>query len=141
MSVNSRSSQAKLDEQGFESVKSDIQTLCRAVGTASVITSAQASVLAGAAGVARVYGTSRVTTTGSSGANYHLVTVKRNNTDGPEGLGIDTRATEATGYTVQYFGSFPVAFGDRLDISIATTGAPTALVAADWTIIATVTDS
>lgn len=136
MSVNNRSTQAKFDDDGFELVKSDIQALCRAVGTSSVITSGQASVLAGANGTAKVYATSRVTTTGSTGANYHIITVKRNNTDGPDALGVDTRATEVAGYTVLFFGTFPVAFGDRLDIVVATTGAPTALVAADWTLIA-----
>lgn len=138
MSVNIRSARAEFDKAGWDLVKEDLQSLGRAVNTATVTVSGQASVLAPATGTAKVYASSRVTTTGSTGANYHIVTVNRSDTVGPDGLGVDTRATEVAGYTVLYFGSFPVAFGDRLDVIVNTTGAPTAMTASDWTIMAIV---
>jgi hypothetical protein len=82
-------------------------------------------------GVVEVYAVSDTATTGSTGANYHTLTLYRN------GVAANTQTyrtdrTEIVSYKGgNYLGQSTVSEGDLLSINLATTGAPTALTTAN----------
>lgn len=82
-------------------------------------------------GVVDVWAVSDTATTGSTGANYHTLTLYRN------GAAANTQTyrtdrTEIVSYKGgNYLGQATVAEGDLLTINLATTGAPTALTTAN----------
>jgi hypothetical protein len=139
MSIPHKSDRAEFDKDGFAAVKQDVAALCRdANRTDPVISSGREMVMAAATGGAIIEAVSTVSTTGSSGVNYHVVSVTRNGTAMQSSLPLDTQRKEVAAYQAVTLGSGPVTAGDIIRLSIATTGMPSALVASDWMLRITV---
>lgn len=85
-------------------------------------------------GVVQVWAVSDTATTGSTGANYHTLRLYRNGA-AANGQTYDTRRTEVPSYKGgAYLGETSVAEGDILALNLATTGAPTALTTANFSL-------
>lgn len=110
-------------------VRDDIQRLASLakVGASTVITSGNHKLPSPGSGIADIWAVSDVTTTGSTGGNYHVLTAYRNGA-AANTITYDTRRTEITAYQGGvYLGQSSVADGDLLSINLSTTGTPTAL--------------
>ncbi len=86
------------------------------------------------AGMARVYLVSPVTTAGSDGSNYQTIQILRNG-QAASGILQDTRNVEVVAYVPYFLGTFAVAQGEVLALSITSVGtiSPT-MMAADMTL-------
>lgn len=114
-------------------VRDDIQRLASAFGNGAIIvlSSGNYRLPATASGQARVWAISDTATTGSTGANYHTLTLTRN------GLAVgtmtyDTRRTEIPSYLDGcYLGETTVGERDVLAVAVAVTGAPAPALSTD----------
>jgi len=96
---------------------------------------------ASGAGIADVWAVSDTASTGSSGANYHTLSLFRNGA-AANTVTYDTRRTEVDSYKGgNYLGQTTVSVGDMLVVNIATTGVPTALTTANFSLVCKLRES
>jgi len=93
-------------------------------------------------GIARVFAISDTATAGSTGANYHTLSLLRNGL-APITLTYDTRRVEVPKYLGGcYLGEIPVTSGDILALNLVVTGAPApTLTTANFCLLCTVRGS
>ena len=124
-------------------IRDDLQRLAQQVQAGSTAyhgTGAHRWTATGA-GIADVWAISDTTTTGSTGANYHTLSLYRNGA-AANTLTYDTRRTEVASYKGgNYLGQSAVAVGDMLTVNLATTGAPTTLTTANLTLLCKLRES
>lgn len=116
-------------------VKDDLQRLAGRPMPALPVVSGSYRAVMPATGKARVYTISDTPSTGSSGANYIVLSATRNGTT-PLSLRYDTRQTEIVAYRGgMYLGELTVSAGDVVAVAISTTGAPTALTLDNFSLL------
>lgn len=127
-----RSMDARFDEEGFEAVKSDIDTLSVSVASTSDVIrlNGPTRVQVPVSGVAQVYMVSDTATAGSSIIDYHVIKCLRCGQD-EGGRAVDTQQAELPAYSVRYLGTFTVGADDVLALSLVVTGAPTPTLTID----------
>jgi hypothetical protein len=114
-------------------IRDDIQRLAAILsgGVTKSVTSGNHKLPSPGNGIADVWAVSDTATTGSTGGNYHTLTLYRNGA-AANTMTYDTRRTEVVAYQGgNYLGQATVGDGDLLTVNLATTGAPTALTAAN----------
>jgi len=118
-------------------VRDDIQRLAGIATKAVdvVITSGTYRLPMTASGIAEFWAISDTATTGSTGANYHTISLRRNGA-AANTITYRTDRVEMPAYLGgAYLGSSPVGQGDVMAVNIATTGAPTALTTANLSLL------
>lgn len=124
-------------------LRDDIQRLSSAISkrTALQIVSGNHRLPMPASGIADVWVISDTATTGSSGANYHTLSLQRNGA-AANAITYRTDRAEIPAYRGGcYLGSASVGAMDVLAVSIATTGAPTALTLANFSLFCELRES
>ena len=122
--ITLRSQAVQLDQtkEALEAIVSDLQGMAMVVGQRSIIyLSGSDRIAIPTAGVAKIYAVSSLTTVGSDGSNYFVVTALRNGQD-ETGVTRDTRAAEITGYTEFYLGVVTAGKGNVITLQVSATG-------------------
>lgn len=114
-------------------IRDDIQRLAGSMSTSIevILSSGNFRLAMTATGIADFWAISNTATTGSTGAAYHVLTLKLNGTT-PLTLTYDTRRVEIPAYLGgAYIGQIPVSYGDIATVALAVTGAPAPTLTTD----------
>lgn len=125
-----QSQSAKLDEEGFEAVKADLQNLSVLTGQDTTIHIAAGDrFLVPRTGTAQFW-VSSDTATVSSAAIFHTITCLRSGQD-ETGISLVTSANELVAYEEYFMGEIPVSQGNTVKVNVAVTGAPSPTLSSD----------
>lgn len=118
-----QSQSAQFDEEGFEAVKADMQTLSvLATQDNTIHIAAGDRFLVPRTGTAQLFMSVNLATVSSSTA-YHTITCVRSG-QFETGISLVTTANELVAYQEYFMGEIPVSQGNTIAVSVAVTGAP-----------------
>lgn len=125
-----QSQDAHFDENGFESIKTDLQQIAMAIDVSKRTSlSGGDRVMVPRAGVVNIFMVCDTATSSSSTA-YHVLTALRNGQD-ETGISINSYTNELVAYKEYYMGQRPVSQGNVVSIDIAVTGSPSPTLSND----------
>lgn len=134
---------ARQTNDALSLIRDDLQRLAQQVqaGATVWLGSGNYRLVATADGIADVWAVSDTATTGSTGANYHTLSLYRNGA-AANTVTYRTDRTEVIAYQGgNYLGQATVGIGDVLALNLATTGAPTALTTDNFCLLCQLRES